>query len=904
MRARLIAFILNRAAVILLIALTLTGFCAYQLVDFNTATLKIDVDASLTGLLPAHGPSIDTFKRVRREFGGDDVLLVAWFDADLFSAAVLERLKRFSRRVRRIDGVDRVDGLATAISVRDAGDTVRIEKFLHRIPKTAEGLAALRSEALTNPLYRGQFVSHDGRGTLIAVHFDPDLDTTALARAVTDVATASREEAGDVEQFISGPIHARLEISRILFRDIRLALPLAILLTAGVAALSFRNIRGVVLPLFSTGLGLSLTLVAFVAAGHALNFVTAIAPPVIFVVGFAFAMHVIAEFDRSFTLYDEKTAAVKQTIEEVFTPLTLTALTTTVGFASLSVSPISSIRSFGIYTAMGTSLCWLMALAVIPAGLIFLPVRITKQASRSWLASKAPTLARFDIKYRRWIFASGAVIVVLSIASALRLEVSTDYLSNFSADSEVRANFSQVRERFTGAIPLQILVESDVQNAFTDPIHLKTIEAFESWLEDQPEIGSVVSLIDYIGVVNQAFAEDNAETPWLPATRGEIEDLLFLTGSDEADRFVDNRYQNTVMHVRTSAVSSKDLAALIERIDARLAILPSPLRGEVTGSSALLARTLNDIVYGQLISLAGALAVIYIILIVLFGSSRVAALALLPNILPIICFFGILGISGITLNLATSLVAAVVLGIAVDDTMHFLSRFNTEARRLASEAQGVEAALTSVIRPATFTTAALCCGFMALTLGELRSQVEFGALAAATLLVAWFIDVIFTPALAGHLRFVTLWEVLTLDLGEAPHKTIPLFSGLSNREARIAAIMGSINTFNRGDSIIKTGDEGGDVHLVIEGEAKAYLDRDNGEQILRRVKRGDLIGEVALFSGVRTANVDAETEMRLLRLTDKCFDRIQDRYPRIAAQLYRNLGRTLADRLSDVTGRL
>ena len=379
---------------------------------------------------------------------------------------------------------------------------------------------------------------------------------------------------------------------------------------------------------------------------------------------------------------------------------------------------------------------------------------------------------------------------------------------------------------------------------------------------------------------------------------------MFLAGGDEVERFVDARYQSTLVQVRTSAVSTNDLTGLIDRIEGRLTELPAHLNGQVTGSSVLLARTLDDIVRGQLLSLAGALVVIYVILIVLFGSARVGALALLPNVLPIVCFFGILGASGVTLNLATSLVAAVVLGIAVDDSIHFLSRFNAEARRVASESEGIERALTSVIRPVTFTTAALCCGFMTLTLGELRSQVEFGGLAAATLLIAWLIDLVFTPALAGQLRFVTLWEVLALDLGAAPNKTIPFFSGLSNRQARIAAIFGTLKTFKQGEPIMKVGEKGNDFDIVIEGEAKAYLLHEGSELVLSKLKRGDLIGEVALFHGVRTANVDAMSEMRVLRIDNPCLGRIQTRYPRIASQLYRNLAVILANRLADVTERL
>ncbi|MEM7543879.1 MAG: MMPL family transporter [Pseudomonadota bacterium] len=488
---------------------------------------------------------------------------------------------------------------------------------------------------------------------------------------------------------------------------------------------------------------------------------------------------------------------------------------------------------------------------------------------------------------------------------ATDLEISTDYLSNFPPDSEVVTNFGRIKNEFAGAVPLQVIVSSELDGAFNDPVHLASLKSLEQWLEAQPEIGKATTLVDFVELLHRSFEPQQAQHTSLSATRGEVEDLFFLTGGNELERFVDRRKSTTIMHLQTSAISTRELVALVERIEQRLDNSPLYFHAEVTGSSALLSRTLDDIVRGQITSLFGALAVIYSLLLVLFGSASVAALALLPNMLPIVCFFGLLGATGITLNLSTSLVAAVVLGIAVDDTMHFLSRFNTEARRVANEAEGLGKALASVIRPVTYTTAALCCGFFTLTFGELRSQVEFGMLAALTLLIAWVIDLTFTPALAGRLRFVTLWEALSVDLGKAPNETIPFFAGLSNRQARVAALLGSIETFKRGDPILTLGEEGGDIHVVIDGEAVAYLSRDDHEEILRPLKRGDLIGEVTLFrGGLRTANVRATSDMRLLYLDNQCLARIQQRYPKIGAQLYRNLGLILADRLADVTERL
>ena len=315
-------------------------------------------------------------------------------------------------------------------------------------------------------------------------------------------------------------------------------------------------------------------------------------------------------------------------------------------------------------------------------------------------------------------------------------------------------------------------------------------------------------------------------------------------------------------------MSSDALADLVQRIEERLSLLPSHLRGSVTGSSVILAQTMDEITRGQVLSLSGALLIIFAILAVLFGSVKVGVIALIPNLLPIAIFFGLLGLTGITLNLATSLVATVALGIAVDDSIHYFSRFNSESRKLANEEQGVEKAIAGVIRPVTFTTAALCAGFMSLVVSDLRNQVEFGLMAAVTLFIAWLVDLMVSPALSSGLRFVTLWEVLAIDLGTDPHKKIPLFAGLTHRQARIAALFGKIESFEPSERILTFGEVGHEVCIVVEGVVVAQVEREEGNRVLRAIHPGELLfGEVALFTGTRTANIDAMTECsRVLRL--------------------------------------
>jgi hypothetical protein len=324
----------------------------------------------------------------------------------------------------------------------------------------------------------------------------------------------------------------------------------------------------------------------------------------------------------------------------------------------------------------------------------------------------------------------------------------------------------------------------------------------------------------------------------------------------------------------------------------------------VTGNTVLVTRAIDDIARGQAVSLAFAFAMILAVLSLLFTSVRVGLLALIPNALPVVLYFGILGLTGITLNSTTGLVACLVLGIAVDDTIHFLARFNDTAKRLADETRGISGALRSVGRPVTYTSIALCLGFLVLTVSHFHNQVQFGALAAVTLAFAWLVDITFTPALASRMHIVTLWDVLTLDLGEDPQRSIPLFDGLRKTQARITALMGSLVEFREGHRIFSAGDAGAEMYVVIEGKLLASLTTDSGTVRFRTHERGDVVGEVGLFHGSRTADVTAESDVLLLSLTRENLDRIRRRYPRTAARLYANLSEILADRVATTTARL
>jgi uncharacterized protein len=657
------------------------------LVSWPEHEFRLGVDPSLRALLPMGSRDLATFEEVGDRFTSDDLLFVAWVHDELFTPARLAAFKLLTRRIERIPGVIHVESLATAPRTVVHPDYSEVQGFLAELPRTAEAAEALREAALRNPLTAGYLVSSDGRGALVSVRFQRGLSARTQLAIVREIATASRTAAGDVEQFLSGPLYVRLEMSRLLLADLARVMPLAVGVTLLVVAVVFRHTAGVVLPFAANLLALGVTLALFVSAGHQLSYVTVILPPTIYVVGFAYAIHVISDFDRHRARGCERAEATRAALADCARPLFFSALTTVCGFASLATSNIESIRLFGAYAAIGTALAWCAAVCLVPAGLLVWPARRAAHGAASGTSAAAARLARLAMRHGGLLVAGGAVLALGSVAGALRIEVGTDYLANFAPDNPVHRNFERMNSLFAGAVPLQIVLAGAQPDTFKEPRALRAVAALEDWLDAQAEIGGVYTLLDYIALIEQALTPEQVDADRVPASRDLVSHLLLLGGGEDLGRFTDAGLRHTLIQVRCREIASADLNALSDRIEARLASLPPGMTGYVTGSSYLVARTLDEVTRGQLLSLAAVLVPVLAVMAWLMRSLGGGLLALIPNLLPVLVFFGVLGWSGITLNLTTSLIASVVFGIAVDDTVHLLARLRSaRLRGLAGEA--------------------------------------------------------------------------------------------------------------------------------------------------------------------------------------------------------------------------
>ena len=919
---------IRRPGWIILFAILATIFFVTRIIDPVSRQLSLRIDPSFDAILPDDAPERLFYDWTQEEFGDDQSLIIGVGLGDVFTLENLQLVQRISDRLEGLPGVDYVTSLATADHIQSIGDEVDISPFLDPAPTSESEAAQVRAAVNGNPVYAGNLVSPDARTTSFLVYVD-DTPEQVFTDEGLDLAmlAAVEDEIADVpgaEVFMSGTVQMRSATSRVLRGDLAFMLPTVLGLMALIAMLSFRSPRGVAVPILTILLSTIWTLGVMAWTGVSINLVTTTVPVLMLTVGFAYSVHVVADYYKALrhdpVIVEAAGGEAGWALKHVSLPVMLTCVTTVAGFLSLTISDFPAVREFGFVSVFGVIATTFLSLTLSPAVLQLLgpPKRSERVSSleegghegraetetSSAFDERITALGRFCIEHRTGMMIVAGAIALLTLVGISQIRVDTHMITNFSEEHPTRLHFDAISERLEGARPFSVVLKSPEDEAFLDPVNLRAVDELKEWLVAQPEIGGATSFADYVKLLNRAFHEGREEFLVIPSDATLVKQYLLFSETEELEDYVASGYQNTLIRVRSNSETTREIADLVARIEARLLELPPGIEAGVTGNTVVLAQSIDAIASGQVQSLSIAMLFIYILLSILFASPRMGFIGLVPNVLPVLVFFGVLGLTGVPLNATTGLIACVVLGIAVDDTIHFMTRFNEEAREAADETKGALNALRGLARPVTITTIGLCLGFLVFTTGELRNQAEFGALAAVVLAFAWAVDVTFTPALCSGLRVVTLWDALTLDLGDEPQKTIPMLAGLSKTQARIAALMTDIVKIGAGESLFRAGDDGDAVYVMIDGEMSVSGQAHDGRAVeFERVVRGNVVGEVGLYHGKRTADVTAVEDVRALKLDASNLKRLSKRYPWIATRVYWNLSKAMANRLAKATDR-
>lgn len=749
-----INFLRKRHIAVLALLLAGTLFFGWQLAG-------IGFEGSFEGWIEKDDPLIEDYRELLRRFPAFEAVILAVEAEDtIFKPEVIKKLKTLNSEIRtRNEYVMRTLGLPNMSVMKKTSGGVSFDYLYRDIPETQEEAEEFRRLVMSNRTLSDLLVSNDEKSTYIAIFIGgggPDFDVIPQHIGEIKKIMSEQRMPGVKYHLVGGPIlneelkrHTKLQaytFSPLVFALITLLLIVLLRRAADIAIVVAATFCSVV---WSLGL--------YVGAGHELHSLSVALPPLLLVISVADAVHLIVRFREEAGRGKRGTEAVGGALRLMFLPCLFTSVTTAAGFGVLCLSGIPIIREFGLYAAAGLMITFFVSLTMVPS-LLFLRQRLTgapagsdggaRNSAQDFLHSTLDKIFGLVIRRGNVIIAVAVIIIIVSIAGATRIKVETNRADFFRKSHPLRRQMAFVEERLIGLTSIEFLFSAQDGGDMTSAGALRDMLELQEFLRANEHITSVISIADFVADINAMLTgrrevPDNAAHVLSMIRRNRIEYSFFV--------FQNGR--NARVSGRLKYIPTEELQLLLKDIDEYLAANESPDYDVlVTGVGPIYTGLADRVLEGQIRSFALVMAIVAVMMILLFRSLRWGLFALAPNVIPVLFVMGVMGWFGVTLNLATMMIASIAIGIAVDDTIHFIVRFRRELAESGDHREAARRALTTTGRAVVTTTVVLIAGYGILMVSSFVPIAHFGLLSAVTMFAALAADVLLLPALLIKLK--------------------------------------------------------------------------------------------------------------------------------------------------------
>jgi len=878
-------------------------------VAFGARIPGLRTDVSPSTMMLVNDPHARVYEDAKVKFGSDDLTIVVVEAADVFSTVPLEAVERLSTELRGMDGVVRVDSLSTVHDISGTDDSLSTELLMRDgTPRDREGLEALRQASLRNPLIADNLVSRDARATGIYVYTDgPQGDVGYDARfsaAVETLVATVRGETG-LEIYQVGRPYTQALLSSTLIGDQKTIMPICVAVITLVLVLMFRGAQAVAITAVARVISIAWALGAMALLDYPITLLTALVPMLLMTVGFTEDIHFFSEYQSLLRHGLAKRDALVAAADACAVPLFVTSFTTAVGFASFSLSDIVILQQFGHVAGIAFLASYCATLLVVPAMLRMWPARpphpqATAQPSGTdWLSGSLVRLATTALDHRRATIGIWLVLTAAGLAASAWVYVDNYSAGFFRPDSEFHRRLDRVGEILTGQFVLFVVVDAPGGKAASSEVQRYAV-ALQSDINRLEHVTHTISAGDYISLMNREMNAGSGSFHRVPDDDELIAQYLVLLPPSDLDKYLSYDQASTNIVVRHDARSTAEFKQVIAEIEALVRRgAPPGVTVDVTSEGILQTRAADSLARGMVVGLTYTVGIVGVVCGLMFMSVRAVLLSLPPNLAPVALAFGAMGLFGIPLSVGTAMMAAVSVGIAVDDTVHYMARNSVLLDTLHDLRAAMQRTIESEGRAIVATSVALAGGFAVLLSSSFVPLAHFGGISALVMVVALLADLTLTPVLAGSTSLVTLWNVVGMKLRGDVTEVAPLFRGMTKWEARKAVLLGRVETVRGGDYALRRGEWSNDtMYLVLTGSLRVVDDRGAKSRTIAELSPGALFGEMALVdAGQRSADVVAAADSELLALSAADLQRLEKRFPRTALKLLRNLARILSERL-------
>ncbi len=753
MHNQLFNLVMNNRAVVSLLLVVVTALLGWS-------ASKVQFDNSIETYFLEE--DIREYRVFLDQFGSDEIIGVVFSDEEIFTSENLHLIQRITAELEQYPHVRRVDSLTSAEIVFAEGDEVHFDFLADEIPSAAqtdaEKIATIKRRALADPFVPGTLISRDGKHTAIVAEIDHIIGEfdykVELIRQIEAFLGEVEKETGR-EFLIGGTAVIDDAVFRYNQQDQERYIPLMVLLVIAIVFFMFRRLELVTLPLIIVLLTVIWTYGLLVLLGYKINIISTIITPLLMTVAIADSMHFIAHYLQAAVAANRsKIDCIREAFNALLTPCLMTSTTTAFGLLALLSADLVPIRQFGLVAACGVLFAFLISMLLLPILLSILPYPQDKQRvriERGGFSRLLKWLGNWQRGRAIGVVTIATLVVIPAILSLSQITVGTSTLDYLRKDDPVRLDTERIDSLVGGSQSLEFMLEGKDRDTFKNPELLRRMAEFEEYLRGIQGITGVYSVVEMTKSLNQAFNEGQENFFSVPnSARLVAQQLLLVEGSDELRRLVSDDYSVARITARVELKDSQQLAHQMPEVIQRMEqIFEGTVKLSATGVVHLTHQMEIYLLSSQIKSILLAFGVISIAMLIFLRSLKLGLLAMVPNLLPIVMILGLMPLFGISLDVGTVMIASVALGMVVDDTIHFLTRFKREAQQGHDTIVALSRAINICGRPIIFTSIALSLGFLVLIFASFNPIIHFGLLTSLVIVLAVLFDLLVLPAILG-----------------------------------------------------------------------------------------------------------------------------------------------------------
>ncbi|RFP66666.1 hypothetical protein D0N36_02910 [Hymenobacter lapidiphilus] len=707
---------------------------------------------------PAGDPDLDYYEEYAARFGNDNDYVLLGLEAPagqtVFEPAFLVRLDSLTRFLGGRPHVLRVSSPTNISNPVVEGPGVFNLPYLH---PNEPGRRALDSALIyRTPGLVGNLISRDARAATILFQTSPNLSKppgdsllSALRRELV------RQGFAEDQYHLAGKQVAQSVFVDRLQNELVLFMSLSVVLVTGLLWLTFRTWWGVVLPLVVVLGSILWGLAVMSAFGVSIDLMTALLPVMLFVVGMSDTIHLITRYVTELGYGAEKKKALLVAMRESAFGSGLSALTTSIGFFSLMTSSIRPIYNFGLFTGIAVLLTFVLSFTLLPALLVLLKkpqLRVPRAQGHSW-DGVLGRLFRQVLARRHWVVGISAVVLVLSVSSASTIRINSALLDDLSKNDPVKLDFRFFEDNFAGVRPFEMALDPGPNRTVFDLEVLRETEQIENHLQQSYGLNFVASPVTIIKSVRKALNGGMVEEYRLPADEDELARLLrkvkLFRQKPEFRALALPDASAGRLTGRMADVGSIKVHALNNGLQQflRTSVDSTVVQTRLTGSANLIDKNNENLSRDMIIGMTLDIVMVTIIILALFRSLRMTLVVLIPNLFPILIVAGVMGLAGVSMKVSTSIIFTIAFGIAVDDTIHFMSKLKLILLKEDNLFRAVRKTYLMAGKAVIVTSLILVGGFSTLIFSSFDGTFYVGLLIGLTLIFGVVAELTLLPIL-------------------------------------------------------------------------------------------------------------------------------------------------------------